>query len=160
MHCPTEKYMARRHSFHPRLHYIHPNAQIYFFCDSFPFFKEMWWHDIIFWTQYLTREHWLKFHTGNNRHPRSCRWAIIPPIDFSTVNIFSEKNLICPDASFFKEHNSRLQQKTRLVLAASESICCIFNMYDMYRRSSSSAIRCIVGSLIPIIDPNFLERLP
>ena len=41
---------------------------------------------------------------------------------------------------------------TRLVLA--DSICRIFNVYDLYRRSSL-AIRHIVGSLTSTIDANF-----
>jgi len=46
-----------------------------------------------------------------------------------------------------------LQRATRLVLATSERIYCIFNVYDLYRRFS--AIRRIVGSLTPTIDANF-----
>jgi len=79
----------------------------------------------------------------------------------STVKIFSsEKNLICPDASFFREHNNRLQRATRLVLAASKRICRIFNVYDLYRRSSSAFLRRIVGSLTPTIDANFHNDCP
>ena len=42
---------------------------------------------------------------------------------------------------------------------ASESICRIFNVYDLYRRSSST-IRHIVGSLTPTFDTNFRKDCP
>jgi len=63
----------------------------------------------------------------------------------STVKICSsEKNLIRSD-TFFKEHNSRLQRATR---SWQHQICPIFNVYDLYRKSSS-AIRRTVASLTP-----------
>lgn len=37
---------SRGHRFHLRLHHIHQNAQIYSFCNTFLFVKEMRWHDI------------------------------------------------------------------------------------------------------------------
>jgi len=40
--------------------------------------------------------------------------------------------MIRPNASFFKEHNSRLQT-TRFALA--ESICRVFNVFNLYRKS-------------------------
>jgi len=50
--------------------------------------------------------------------------------------------------------NSACQQPGSL-----REICRIFNMYDLYRRSSS-AFRCIVGSLTPTIDANFRNNCP
>jgi len=49
------------------------------------------------------------------------------------------------------------RRATRFGLAASESICRIFNVYDLYVRCrrSSSTIRRIIGSLTPTIDANF-----
>ena len=49
--------------------------------------------------------------------------------------------------------NGSSRRVTRLVLAASESICRIFNVYE--NRRFSLAVRCIVGSLTPTIDANF-----
>ena len=46
-----------------------------------------------------------------------------------------------------------------LILVASESICRIFNLYDLYQRFSS-AIRRIVDSLTPTIDANFRNDCP
>ena len=55
--------------------------------------------------------------------------SVIRLILISTVKIFSEKNLICPDAPFFTyNNNSRLQQATRFVLSVSEIICRIFSV--------------------------------
>jgi len=74
----------------------------------------------------------------------------------STVKICSsEKNLIRSD-TFFKEHNSRLQRATR---SWQHQICPIFNVYDLYRKSSS-AIRRTVASLTPTIDANFRNDCP
>ena len=72
------------HSFDPRLHYIYQNVQIHFFCDSFPFFKEMWWHDITLtgYTQHVNIGQ--KFRSGNNRNTLGVvgEPSVILPIDF------------------------------------------------------------------------------
>jgi len=105
-----------------------------------------WYHP--HWTQHLAREHWLEISFRDILQELG-EPSIIPTVYLaSTVNIFSsEKNLIRPDAS-------KNTIATRLVLAASENICRIFNVYDLYQKSSS-AIRRIVGSLTLTIDANF-----
>jgi len=121
----------------------------------------MWWHDIILAGQHLARECWPKISFWNSILRVVGEPSVIPPVDFgiNNKNFFVKKNLVRPDVSFFKEHNSRLQRATRLVLAASESICRTFNVFDLYRRFSS-AIRRIVGSLTPTIDADFRNDCP
>ena len=57
----------------------------------------------------------------------------------------------------WEEWESR--RTTRLVLAASENIYRIFNVYDLYRKSSSAFGR-IVGLLTLTIDANFRNDCP
>jgi len=75
--------------------------------------------------KHLAREYWPEISFWQQQeHPPEVvgELSVISLVEFGINSKFfsSEKNLIHLDTLIFKEHNSRLQRSTRLVLVASE----------------------------------------